>query len=315
MVAEATVERYRDAALALLPPGRAYSKEPDSNIGELLEALMVEFARIHDDAAILKTNRTPARAVEYIADWEAALGLPGTCVTSPSTVMAERQGAAVAKLLGRTSHARAAYEAAASALGYDDVTFVTFPPFSCDGDCEQSVYGDEWANVVRAYVFEGDQQASAELTCTFVDQLRRSHGFVDIVLEGPMGAERLVSQYYSNAAALASDGVVASLGTVSVNYAGHVSIQCRIDNGAGAAPTDTPVGVWELWVSNNGNDYIQFTNALVVAELAKIAPNGNNLVEAWAVFDGMPGTSFKLRYNATSGGAGNSRATVRISSW
>ena len=322
MTSEATIERYRDAAIALLPPGRAYSKDPESNVGKLLEALTVEFARVHESAAELISNRTPLRADAYIADWEEALGLPGTCVASPSTVLSERQGAAVAKLLGRTSHNRALYEAVAKALGYDvAIDVVTFPPATCAGDCQQSVYGDEWANVVRIEIVDGDQEASAELECTFADQLRRAHGFVDLVLEGVMGASRIGTANYFNNATIAADMVVANLQAVSVRYGGHVSIQCRIDNGAGAAPSDTPAGVWELWCSSDGVTFTQYTNSAIVTELAKIAPNGNNLVEAWAVFEpgntpgGIPGTSFKLRYNATSGGAGNSRATVHITTW
>jgi hypothetical protein len=79
--------------------------------------------------------------------------------------------------------------------------------------------------------------------------------------------------------------------------------------------------VWELWCSADGVTFTQYTNAAIVTELAKIAPNGNNLVEAWAVFEpgntpgSVPGTSFKLRYNRTSGGGTDARATVHIATW
>ena len=124
--------------------------------------------------------------------------------------------------------------------------------------------------------------------------------------------ERIRTTYSS--VLLAADGTVADIASFPIRQGGEVSIYCAIDNGAGIAPTDTPVGVWELWVSANGTDFYQITSAAIVAELALIAPNGNNLVSAWAVFANVPGYLAKIRYNATSGGATSARATLHIAS-
>jgi len=113
-------------------------------------------------------------------------------------------------------------------------------------------------------------------------------------------------------ATLAADETVANLPAVALQIGGHLDIHVSIDNGAGIAPTDTPVGVWELWCSSNGVDFYLYNPAAVISELALIAPNGNNLVDAWAVFANVPGTAVKVRYNASSGGATSARAILQI---
>jgi len=314
MPSESLIQRYRNAALSLLPPGRALAKSLGLNPAALLEALGVEWARVHEDADAFYEGCFPNGSEDYLPDWEAALGLPGKCVGYAGSV-AERQGAVIAKLRGRTSHAQAAFEAAAEALGYTDLEFVRYPPLTAGFVAGQAAYGDEWAHVVRVFVPVNSQTADDTLVCLFVDELRRSHGFIDVILEGPMGAEREAKQNYYNASPLSASGVVADLAAVSIRYAGHVSIQCKIAKADGSAPTDTPVGVWELWVAADGQNFEQFTNAAIVNELAKIAPNGNNVVKAFAVFDGMPGTSFKVRYNRSSGGGTDATTTVHITTW
>jgi hypothetical protein len=113
------------------------------------------------------------------------------------------------------------------------------------------------------------------------------------------------------ALSLAADTTLAATRSV-VMQDGHLSIHVSIDNGAGIAPTDTPVGVWELYTSGDGINFYRLTNAAIVAELALIAPNGNNLVNAWAVFSNVPGTAAKLLYNQTSGGGTSAVATIDI---
>jgi uncharacterized protein YmfQ (DUF2313 family) len=317
MPAESLIERYRNAALALLPPGRALSRILDANPVKLLEGLAVEWARVQEDMDTLERNCNPAEAVEYLDVWESALALPGPCVTSQGSIT-ERQGAVVTKLRGRTSHAQAAYQATAEALGYTDLSFVRFAPFevgvSAVGD---AVYSDEWMNVVRVYVAVSDQTADDSLVCTFVDELRRSHGFVDVILEGPMGAERSATTYMNpstqTSSPLAADGVLGSLAGITISYGGFMSIQCTIDNGAGGNPSDAPNGVWELYSSADGQNYTKVSAA--DTELAKIAAVGSTKVDAIAILNGVPGTNVKVRYKRTSGGGGDSRVRMQIATW
>lgn len=466
--AQATVEQYRDASLALLPPGSAFSKSIYGGLAELLEALSVEPAREQEVADRMLVNYDPAYADEMLVEWEKALGLSG------AGTLTERQAALITKLRGRTSHAKKLFEDAALALGYGEETwvqldlpiakaqvvraprqmvggrwrfsfespvasstlgssgvawltcfgdlgvqsgiylngfggnvhlsivpatnvnawgptivfaarqrvtvdvdvdngkasvsgaasgngtfsvavdslyrftdgtmrigygpsgvgdspftgyvgdfayysrtgieFVTFPA-SVAGEmvAGEPLYGDDLANVVRMYVPVDDQTADDVLREQF-DYLRRQHGYFEIRLEGPMGAERKPYKYRDRMV-LSADDVVANLTGLPIRYQGYVSIQVFIDNGAGIAPTDSPVGVWELYVSTDGIKYTRLTNSLVDTELAKIAATGNNLIDTFAMFTGVPGTWLKLRYNQTSGGATSARADVYIATW
>jgi hypothetical protein len=95
---------------------------------------------------------------------------------------------------------------------------------------------------------------------------------------------------------------------ITIRHFGELSIQCLIDNGVGtaataSAPSDTPVGTFQLWVAAGQADYVRLTSTAIDAELAKLAPNGNNLVNAMAVFKGVPGHSAKIVYVYGSGGA------------
>lgn len=319
MPSEALIERYRDAALKLLPPGHAFAKGTSTNLAALIKALMAEFARVHEAADALLADSVPSNTVGLIDVWEDALGLPGPCVSAPSTVLAERQGAVLTKLLAKRSHAASAFTAAALALGYEEVAFERATFAVADGAVADSgqCYDDAWAWSVTAVVLVGDQQADQQLICTFVDELRRAHGFVGVVLEGPMGASRNHVTYYNAANALGASATLSTLPTIEVRYSGYLSIQCTIDNGAGAAPSDAPVGVWELYSSADGTSFTRVgaSDSGLAAELAKVAPNGNNLVDAFAVLDALPGRFIKVRYNRTSGGGGNSRVRMLVSSW
>jgi uncharacterized protein YmfQ (DUF2313 family) len=308
---EDVADRFQAAAIALLPPGRALSKETDSDLGILIKALMVEFARAQLEADTLYRNTIPSQAVEYLSDWETALGLPD--VPNPPVTDAERQGAVVAKLLGRKGHSQATYEEAAAALGYDDIEFERFGPFevgsSAVGD---ELSTDEWSHVVRVHVLVGDQTADESLISVFVNQLRRAHGYLDIILEGPMGAVRNHIVNYFNATSL---GASVDGAAVEVRYAGHLSILADITNGSGGAPSDTPAGDFVLQVSTDGVNWITDTEATVTTELNKIKPNGNNQVHAVAKLTNVGGHYARFRYVRTSGGGTNAKVTAHVSAW
>ena len=120
---------------------------------------------------------------------------------------------------------------------------------------------------------------------------RRNTKFSDLLL----GATQLLEQ--SKSTSLGSDG--------------RLDIQVVIDNGAGAAPTDSPAGAFQLWCSSDPDGVLWSRVTQADAELAKIAPSGNTLVSAYAVLEDVPGTSFKLIYVRSSGGAA-ARARVRV---
>lgn len=92
---------------------------------------------------------------------------------------------------------------------------------------------------------------------------------------------------------------------------GYISARCTIGDGSGGPPTDSPVGFWGLYTSDNGVDYTKV--AVADGEVAKINPNGNARVSVHAILDDVPGRFGKFIYDRSSGGGGNSRVTLSVS--
>ncbi len=113
---------------------------------------------------------------------------------------------------------------------------------------------------------------------------------------------------------LGATQALADVQAIKLKKPGELSIRVKIDNGTdGQAPTDTPVGAWWLYCgdSSAGDDFTRYTSDDVDAELAKIAPNGNVLVDAWANFTSLPGIEAKLIFVFTGPGGASSRARAR----
>jgi len=116
---------------------------------------------------------------------------------------------------------------------------------------------------------------------------------------------------YKTGVSLAADEVIASTPYVSIKHGGTLSIQCVIHGAALAdAPSNTPVGVFELYTSADGVEYSLVSEAITT--LPAIAPNGNNRVSAWANFSNTPGVRAKVRYKRTSGGATLANVTMNV---
>lgn len=96
---------------------------------------------------------------------------------------------------------------------------------------------------------------------------------------------------------------------------GYLSIDVFVDNGtSNQAPTDNPVGVWQLWIATGSGPFSQLVDDAgeIAGKLAKLSPNANNVVAGRAVFSNVPGTVAKLLYVRTSGGA-TARARIYAS--
>ncbi len=92
----------------------------------------------------------------------------------------------------------------------------------------------------------------------------------------------------------------------------NLQIQAVIDNGADdVVPTGTPVGSWRLHCSGQDDAKPARITAAETGSmsLADIAPNGNNLVDAYANFTDTPGARARLYYVRSSGTA---RCTLYI---
>lgn len=174
-----TLARLRDAALALLPPGRAFSRRLDSMIARVLEALSIEFARVHLGAGVLMANVSPRRVRDpnLLAAWEEAAG-----ITRPTGDLAERAQAVADRIRGARPFNLAAYQAIALEHGYTlpgalkvEVQFFR----AGQGRAGQPAPGTPWAFALVGQV-NGPDVASAlnALTASWAARVKRAHTLV-----------------------------------------------------------------------------------------------------------------------------------------
>jgi uncharacterized protein YmfQ (DUF2313 family) len=144
-----TADDFLAQMQALLPPGKAWSRESASIITKALEGFAPEFARVQTraDQALVEAN--PLTADEMLDEWEYLLGLPDPCAEAPTTTAA-RQAAIAAKLIARIGHNNADYEAIAEAFGHAG-TEVISRPYPCfaagSGYAGAPLYDDQWVHV------------------------------------------------------------------------------------------------------------------------------------------------------------------------
>ena len=132
---------------ALLPPGAALTREKESGLTKLLNAMADELARADTRVADLLTEADPRSCFELITDWENTVGFPDPCAPLADTI-AERRKTVAAKLIATGGQNRQYYIDLAAALGVD-VSITEFLPFrvgySAIGDPLST--SDEWRHV------------------------------------------------------------------------------------------------------------------------------------------------------------------------
>jgi uncharacterized protein YmfQ (DUF2313 family) len=110
-----TLGRLLEAGLALLPAGRAFTRRKLALVPRVLEALLIELARVHLEAQTILAHVSPRRArrEDYLRAWEAAADTPS------SGTPEERANRVAAKIRGGIGRTLADFDAAAAALGFE----------------------------------------------------------------------------------------------------------------------------------------------------------------------------------------------------
>lgn len=96
-VTQYTAEQIAQALASLLPRGPAITREPGTNMHNLLLGLSDEFVRVRERTADLLAESHPNTVSELLDEWEAEFGLPDPCVSEPQTIE-ERIGALAARV-------------------------------------------------------------------------------------------------------------------------------------------------------------------------------------------------------------------------
>lgn len=149
-----STEAWRAQMLSLLPPGLAWPRDDDAQLGRVMGGFAEEFARIEGRAAQLLDECHPISALEMLQDWERVLGLPDACVPVTGSIR-ERQMAAATRFAAEGGQSIAYYTALAATLGFQ-VEISEFHAFTADSDCTEMCCDDDWSFVWQVDVVEGD---------------------------------------------------------------------------------------------------------------------------------------------------------------
>lgn len=133
-----TPEHFQRSGLQLLPNGRAWAKEPDSDLSRLMLAAGEEFARVDATNDTLMDEIFADRAFMLLDDWEDFAGLPDCSIDRESSIKA-RQLATKSKLVMTGSLCNQFYEQLAADRGYT-IKIVEHYPHHCLRDCKYPLY-------------------------------------------------------------------------------------------------------------------------------------------------------------------------------
>jgi uncharacterized protein YmfQ (DUF2313 family) len=157
-----TAAEYKQQFKALLPPGRLWDslRREGSVADDFWAAQAEEFARVDQRADDLLAEANPRTAFEMLPDWENRAGLPDVCAGSLATLQ-QRRNAVVQKLISVGGQSRPYFIALAAALGYE-ITIDEFEPFTCESDCDQPIYDEDWRFAWRV---NAPEETIIEFTC------------------------------------------------------------------------------------------------------------------------------------------------------
>ncbi|MEM8698936.1 MAG: putative phage tail protein [Pseudomonadota bacterium] len=152
-------EDFTEHALALLPQGRAWPREPDTVIYRFFAALGDEAFALHDRSCALLAEYPP-KALELLVDWERTLGLPDPCLLSPPETIGARRAAVTARLANQGGQSIAYLVSVAATAGFE-ITIREYEPFAAG----ESAAGDALTNDLWAHAFE--VTPAERFNCTF----------------------------------------------------------------------------------------------------------------------------------------------------
>lgn len=146
-----TLSTWLQSLQALLPPGRALSREAGANLTKLLEAIAATLLAVQLRLNDLHTQWDPRRATSMLTDWERLLGLPDKCAPA-NQQLADRQQAAFARLTESGGQSRAYFIDLADRLGEPDCTITEFRPATCNSHCNSPLHSIADAFVWRVNI-------------------------------------------------------------------------------------------------------------------------------------------------------------------
>jgi len=196
-----TAADYTRFLKSFLPRGAAWNINPDSILGEFMQALADELARIDARSYVLRDESDPRLASELLLDHERDLGLPNEC-TEEGTTIQERRAAAYTQMISLGKQTKEYFQDIAEAFGYT-ITITEYTPFWTNIGVSGESIGDQenlfyWtvnidASVEPVLFLSGASESGDSLQklagydaigC-LIQRFKPAHTIVDSVVVGP----------------------------------------------------------------------------------------------------------------------------------
>lgn len=158
---ESLAAAYRNMMVNLQPRGRAWTRSPTSNLWALWDAFAQELARLHGRIENLMNEADPSTALELLADWERAAGLPDDCLPAGGTIT-ERQRRVVSKITSIGGQSRAFFIELAAQLGIE-IAIEEFAAYTVNNVVGLPINGPEWQYVWRVRILAESDSAAINL--------------------------------------------------------------------------------------------------------------------------------------------------------
>lgn len=137
--------------LALLPPGRAFTREPGTVLVQLLTAIAIRLGVSQALLEDLAIQHDPRLATSLLPDWERLLALPDACTPAGLQVV-DRQRLAFQRLVELGGQSRAYFIGLAALHGEPGVTISEFQQATCNSDCNSTLNSQADEFVWRANI-------------------------------------------------------------------------------------------------------------------------------------------------------------------
>ncbi len=204
----ASAAEYLAHLQALLPPGAAWTREPDAVLTRILDAQAAGLARAHNRGLALLEEADPRTTVELLAEWERMCGLPDACSAGTAATLQERRAAVLARLTARGGQSKRYFVGLASAFGYA-ATVQEFRPFRAGraraGHALTNT--DAWRHAWRVHVGSASMRPFRAGASAAGEPLRRwGDAGMECVIRRRAPAHTLVTFAYTPPPALLVDG-------------------------------------------------------------------------------------------------------------
>ena len=133
--------KYLRLLQSLLPEGKAWNRNENSRLTQVLQGEAEEFARVDNRSGDLLKERDTRKTKELIVEHETDFDLPDDC-SDPAETVIERRNRLHSKLITLGQQHRPYFIALAMALGYE-ITITEHRPFWVGVGCVGDTCGDQ----------------------------------------------------------------------------------------------------------------------------------------------------------------------------